>query len=298
MARKTSKKPARPFHERVPYSAIVDRPKLKLPGGARVAVWTIVNVEEWGIERAMPRTVLPPPYGQPLLPDLPNWAWHEYGMRVGFWRFLEVLKSFNLKATLALNGSVIKSYPPVAKAALDAGWEFMGHGFVQRPMHHLEDQRAAVRQTIKAIKSFAGKAPRGWESPGLTETFETIDILAGEGIEYVADWVLDDQPCRIATAAGPIVSVPYTVEMNDIAMMQIQHHPSHEWLRRGTDSFDRLWREGETIPRVMAISVHPYITGAPHRIAYLEKLYEHILSREGVVMWTGEQILDWYLEHK
>jgi peptidoglycan/xylan/chitin deacetylase (PgdA/CDA1 family) len=296
--KKTSKKPARPFHERVPYSAIVDRPKLKLPGGARVAVWTIVNVEEWGIERPMPRTVLPPPYGQPLLPDLPNWAWHEYGMRVGFWRFLEVLNAFKLKATLALNGSVIKSYPPVAKAALDAGWEFMGHGFVQRPMHHLDDQRDAIRQTIKAIKSFTGAAPRGWESPGLTETFETIDLLAGEGIEYVADWVLDDQPCRIETAAGPIVSVPYTVEMNDIAMMAVQHHPSHEWLRRGTDTFERLWREGETIPRVMAISVHPYITGAPHRIAYLEKLYEYILSREGVLMWTGAQILDWFLEHK
>ena len=296
--KKTTKIPAKRFHERVPYSAIIERPRLKLPGAARVAVWTIVNVEEWSIERPMPRSVLPPPYGQPLLPDLPNWAWHEYGMRVGFWRFLEVLNQFKVKATLALNGSVIKSYPPVAKAALDAGWEFMGHGFVQRPMHHLDDQRAAIRQTINAIKSYTGKVPRGWESPGLTETFETIDLLADEGIEYVADWVLDDQPVRIETASGPIVSVPYTVEMNDIAMMQIQHHPSHEWLRRGTDTFDRLWREGETIPRVMAISVHPYISGVPHRIAYLEKLYEYILSREGVLMWTGAQILDWFLKQK
>lgn len=119
--------------ERVPYSAIVDRPKLELPGGARLAVWTIVNVEEWSIERPMPRTVLPPPYGQPLLPGLPNWAWHEYGMRVGFWRFLEILEKFKLKATLAINGSVIKSYPRIAEAGLKAGWEFTGHGFVQRP---------------------------------------------------------------------------------------------------------------------------------------------------------------------
>src|SRR5258706_10533461 len=113
--------------ERVPSSAIVDRPPLKLPGGARVAVWTIVNVEEWSIERAMPRTVLPPPFGQPLLPDLPNWAWHEYGMRVGFWRFLESLNRYNIKATLATNGSVVGTYPRVAEAALKAGWEFMGH---------------------------------------------------------------------------------------------------------------------------------------------------------------------------
>jgi peptidoglycan/xylan/chitin deacetylase (PgdA/CDA1 family) len=280
--------------DRIAYSAIVDRPTLKLPNDARVAVWTIVNVEEWSIERAMPRTVLPPPYGQPLLPDLPNWSWHEYGMRVGFWRFLEVLGKFKLKATLAINGSVCKSYPRVAEAALKAGWEFMGHGYVQRPMHHVEDQRAAIAETIREIESFAGKKPRGWESPGLTETYDTIDWLAEAGIEYVADWVLDDQPCTIQTAHGPIVSVPYTVEMNDIAMMVLQNHPAEEWLRRGVDQFDRLYAEGEKSARVMAISVHPYISGVPHRIAYLEKLYEYILQRPGAVMWTGEQILDWY----
>jgi allantoinase len=281
--------------DRVPYSAIVDRPPLKLPNNGRVAVWTIVNVEEWSIERPMPRTVLSPPYGQPLLPDLPNWAWHEYGMRVGFWRFFEVLEKFGIKATLAINGSVIESYPRVAEAARDAGWEFMGHGWIQRPMHHVEDQKKAIADTVAAIKRFTGKPPRGWESPGLTETYETIDLLKEAGIEYVADWVLDDQPVVIQTAHGPITSIPYTVEMNDISMMALQHHPSEEWLRRGMDHFDRLYADGEKTARVMAISVHPYITGVPHRIAYLEKLYEYIRQRPGACLWTGEQILDWYL---
>src|SRR3989304_5751862 len=167
--------------ERIAYSAIVDRPPLRLPNDARIAVWTIVNVEEWSIERAMPRTVLTPPFGQPLLPDLPNWAWHEYGMRVGFWRLVEVLAKYRIKATFAVNGSVCRSYPRVAKAALEAGWEFMGHGVVQRPMHQAGDQRAAIRDTIAAIREFTGKAPRGWESPGLTETYETIDLLAEGG---------------------------------------------------------------------------------------------------------------------
>jgi peptidoglycan/xylan/chitin deacetylase (PgdA/CDA1 family) len=161
-------------------------------------------------------------------------------------------------------------------------------------MHHVEDQRAAIRQTIAEIKAFTGKAPRGWESPGLTETFDTIDYLAEEGIEYVADWVLDDQPCYIETSKGKIVSVPYTVEMNDISMMVVQSHPSAEWLQRGIDTFDRLYKDGEKQPRVMAISVHPYITGAPHRIGYLEKLYAYIATRQQVMMCTGEQILDWY----
>ncbi|HKU45396.1 MAG TPA: polysaccharide deacetylase family protein [Burkholderiales bacterium] len=281
--------------DRVPYSAIVDRPALKLPGGARLAVWTIVNVEEWSIERAMPRMVLTPPQGQPLLPDLPNWSWHEYGMRVGYWRFHEVLKKFGVKATLAINGSVIRSYPRVAEEALKAGWEFMGHGYIQRPMHHVEDQKKAIADTVAVIREFTGKKPRGWESPGLTETYDTIDWLAEAGIEYVADWVLDDQPVKIQTAHGPVVSVPYTVEMNDISMMVLQNHPSEEWLRRGIDQFDRLYLEGEQSARVMAISVHPYITGVPHRIGYLEKLYEYISQRPGVLMWKGEQILDWYL---
>jgi allantoinase len=280
--------------ERVPYSAIVDRPPLALPDGARMIVWTIVNVEDWGIERPMPRTVLSPPMGQPLRPDLPNWAWHEYGMRVGFWRLFDCMQKAGVTPTLALNGVVCRNYPRVAQAAKDAGWEFMGHGWQQVPMHHVEDQRAAIRDTIEAIRDFSGKAPRGWESPGLTETFETIDYLAEAGIEYVADWVLDDQPAYISTAHGPVVSVPYTVELNDIAMMVVQHHSAEEMLRRGSDHFDRLYEESATVRRVMAISVHPYISGVAHRIGYLERLYRHVLGKPGVVHWTGEQILDWF----
>jgi allantoinase len=280
--------------DRVPYEPIVNRRPFVLPNQARVAVWTIVNVENWLPENAMPRTVLPPPMGQPLLPDIPNWCWHEYGMRVGFWRFLEVLKSRGLRATLALNGTACKEYATACEAARDAGWEFMGHGFVQKPMHRVEDQAAAIRHTIEAIRDFTGKAPRGWESPGLTENEETIDLLAEAGIEYVADWVLDDQPVPIKTRAGEIISVPYTVELNDVVMSAIQQQPSDEILRRGRDQFDQLYKEGATIPRVMAISIHPYLTGAPHRIRYLEALYDYILSHDGVAMCTGEEILDIY----
>ena len=280
--------------DRIPYSAIVDRPHLPLPDGARIAVWTIVNVEHWDIRRAMPRTVLSPPMGSPLLPDLPNWAWHEYGMRVGFWRLHACLARFAVTPTLAINGVVCRTYPRVAEAARDAGWEFMGHGYVQRPSHLVDDQRLSVRRTIEAIREVSGKPPRGWESPGLSETPETVDILAEEGIEYVADWVLDDQPCEIETGTGPIVSIPYSVETNDITMMALQHHAADEMLKRTRDQFDRLHLEGQTATRIMAISLHPYITGVPHRIRYLEELFAYILDRPGVLMWTGEQILDWY----
>jgi len=290
--------PGDSVRRRTPYLPIHKRPPLQLPGNARVAVWTIVNVENWSPAGTMPRAVLPPPQsavgGQPLLPDVPNWAWHEYGMRVGFWRFLDVLATRKLKATFALNGTVIELYREACAAAFEAGWDFMGHGWVQRPMHRVEDQRAAIADTIRAIKDFTGKAPRGWESPGLTETDDTLDWLAEAGIEYVADWVLDEQPVPLGTRHGEIVSVPYTVEINDVVISAVQQQPSDEILRRGRDQFDRLYLDGAKAPRVMAISIHPYLTGVPHRIKYLEMLYDYILGHEGVVMWTGAEILDWY----
>jgi len=239
--------------------------------------------------------VLPPPMGNPMLPDVPNWSWHEYGMRVGFWRLLEALSDRKMKATFALNGTTCRMYEEVCTAALKAGWEFMGHGLVQRPMHKVEDQLAAIRETMDEIRKFTGKAPRGWESPGLTETDDTLDHLAECGIDYVANWVLDDQPVSLHSPKGPITAVPYTVELNDVVISAVQQQPSDEMLKRGKAHFDRLYKDGAKTPRIMAISVHPYLSGVPHRIGYLEQLYDYVLSHEDVLVWTGEEILDWFL---
>jgi peptidoglycan/xylan/chitin deacetylase (PgdA/CDA1 family) len=282
------------IRQRVDYLPIHRRPPLRLPDNARVAVWTIVNVEHWAATAPMPRQVLSPPMGQPLLPDVPNWAWHEYGMRVGFWRFLQTLEQRNLKASFAVNGSACTVYREACQAAHDAGWDFLGHGFIQEPTHKVHDQSKMIAQTIEAIRDLTGKPPRGWESPGLTQTDETLDLLAEAGIEFVADWVLDEQPVRLKTRAGDIVSIPYTVEVNDVVINAVQQHSSDELFRRGRDQFDRLYLEGASAPRIMAISIHPYLTGVPHRIRYLESLYDYILSHDGVFHWTGAEILDWF----
>jgi peptidoglycan/xylan/chitin deacetylase (PgdA/CDA1 family) len=280
--------------DRIPYQAIVDRPKLTLPDGKKIAVWVIVNVEEWRIENPMPRTVLSPPMGQPLLPDVPNWAWHEYGMRAGFWRQHAALTSRDIPVTMAINGNVCTSYPRVASAGLDAGWEFMGHGFLQGPMHKLPDQRDAIWRAMDGIEAFCGKRPRSWESPGLTETKVTLDLLRESGVEYVADWVMDDLPQEIDTPHGVITSIPYTVEVNDITVYALQQHDSDVFLTRGQRHFDRLYQEAQDNARVMAISVHPYITGVPHRIAALEGLLDYIGGHEGVAWMTASEIGDWY----
>jgi len=282
-------------HLRAPYSAIVNRPPLKLPGGARLAVWVIVNVEEWDIQQPMPRTVLTPPAGGSPLPDIPNWAWHEYGNRVGFWRFVEVLDRCEVKAVLALNGSCIETYAPIAEAAVERGWEFIGHGFIQKNMQKVENEREAIRKTAEAIRTFTGKQPRGWLGPGLTETWETPDLLAEEGYDYVADWVMDDQPVVLKTRGRPIVNIPYTQECNDVAMMLIQHHPASEYYRRALDQFEQLYADSRESARIMALVVHPYIMGAPHRLKYFRQTIEEIRSRDDVLFWTGEQVLDWYL---
>jgi peptidoglycan/xylan/chitin deacetylase (PgdA/CDA1 family) len=283
------------YSDRLPFSPIADRPPLKLPDGKRMAVWVIINLEVWSDQRAMPRTVLPPPMGKPLVPDLANWSWHEYGNRVGFWRLRDSFAKYGIVPTMALNGIVCEKYPRIAEAALEAGWEFMAHGYEQGPMHGLDDQRAAIGKTLETIEAFTGSAPRGWESPGLTETADTLDFLAEAGIEYVADWVLDDQPVKLETRHGPVVSLPYSVETNDIPIFALQNQPSDAMLRRTIDQFDRLYEESAQITRVMAISVHPYLSGVPHRIGYLEKIFEHIQAKPDVALWTGEQILDWYL---
>jgi allantoinase len=285
--------PMRP-RERCEYSAIVDRPPLKLPGGARLVFWTIVNYEVWDIARPMARQVLPAPTGQVLLPDVPNWSWHEYGMRVGAWRFFDLFARRSIAPTLAANARICEDYPRVAEEAKRQGWEFMGHGYDQLPIHLHQDQAAMIKRSLDIIERFDGKRPVGWLGPGLTQTLETPDLLAAAGIKYIGDWVYDDEPTTIRTANGPLVTLPYSVELNDIPMMIVQHHESEYLLKRAIDQFDRLYAEGRERAKIMALAIHPYISGQPHRIKYLEAIYDYVARFEGVLHWNGVQILDWY----
>jgi len=214
---------------------------------------------------------------------------HEY---VGM---LEVLDQHRIRAVLAVNGSAIAHYEPIARAALDRGWEFIGHGFTQKSMQKVADERDDIRKTAAAIRVFTGERPRGWLGPGLTETWETPDILSEEGYDYVADWVLDDQPVWLKTRGKPILSVPYTQENNDVAMMLIQHHKASEYYERAIDQFEQIHKDAKGSARCMALSVHPYLMGAAHRVKYFRQVIALIAAKKDVAFMTGGEIADWYV---
>ena len=154
-----------------------------------------------------------------------------------------------------------------------------------------------IRRSLDTIEKFTGKRPVGWLGPGLTQTLDTPENLAAAGVKYIGDWVYDDEPTEIQTANGPLVTLPYSVETNDIPMMLVQHHEAAYWTQKCLDYLRSLLRGRHgSAPKIMAIAIHPYISGQPFRIKYLEEVYKKINQKKGVLHWNGEQILDWYLK--
>jgi allantoinase len=277
---------------RVEYSPIIERKPFRLPDHARVAVWIIVNAEVWDINSPMPRTLLGG--GGHFIPDIPNYSWYDYGLRVGFWRIKGILDQRGIKGTLSLNAASCETTPQIVRECVRSGWEILGHGYVQRILPAEKDEKEIIQKTIRIIKDFTGKAPRGWMGPQLMETWNTPDLLAAEGIEYIADWVNDDEPYPLKVKGGTMIALPYTLELNDIPIHLVFHEPSSGLYDRARAAFDTYYAEGKTRAKIMAISMHPYITGVAHRAGYFAKVLDYIKQHEGVVFMRGVDILDWY----
>ena len=281
--------------DRLHHQPIINRPKLLLKNNKKIILWVIVNLEVWDPDLPQPRNILPPPMNAPMLPDLPNWSWHEYGMRVGFWRILKALQERQISSTLALNATVVDYYPETVEAAIKANWEPMGHGYIQRPMHKVDNQFVDIKSAIDKIENFTKEEVIGWESPGLTETDDTLDILSEHGIKYTANWPVDDLPQDLKVKSGKrMITLPYPIEINDVVMTSVQVHKSDEIFTRGKLQFDRLYQEADENVKIMAISVHPYLTGVPHRISFFEQLLDYILNHQDVEIMTGRDIYNWY----
>lgn len=275
-----------------PYTPINRRPKLKWPNGARVAVWVCPNIEVFALNEPMPG-------GTGKVPDVPAWSLRDYGARVGIFRIMEVLSKRGITATASLNSEVCDAYPQIIEDAVALGWEFLGHGQSNtRRLIHVppESERRVIADSLARVAEATGRRPRGWLGSGMQETWNTLEYFADEGIEYVCDWNNDDQPYLMDIGGRRMVALPYSVEINDLPAMHHQGRSSDEFEKMIRRQFDALYREGVESGRVMAIAVHPYVIGFPHRIWALESALDYIREHDAVWFATGERIVDHYLQ--
>ena len=264
-----------------PFRAIADAPKITWPNGARVAVWVIPNVEHFHLEIGSPA------------PDVRNFSRRDYGNRVGLWRLMDVLNKHKIRGTVALNAEIGIYYPRIMQAMIDLDWELMGHGLTNSKIMsglEIDAERKLILDTRKVIEDW-GRKMHGWLGPGLTETFNTPDLLKECGVEYVADWVNDDLPYRFNNG---LYSIPYSIEINDMPLFNMPSISIEDFKRRICDSFDVLYAEGATNGRVLGIALHPFLIGAAHRIKYLDEALQYIAGHDKVWFATGDEIIRAY----
>lgn len=281
-------------HGRFDYSPIARRPVLKMPNEARVAVWITPNVEHYHWNKpAIALTQMT----TSLKPDVLNYAWRDYGARVGIWRVMEILEKHGFTATAALNAEVCEQYPDIIKEGNRLSWEWMAHGpnnsmiFTGMPE---EAERPIIAGVLEAIAKHTGKRSRGWLGPVVTETDNTLDILAEAGIDYVADWCNDELPYPMKTKKGSIYAIPYTLEIGDIPVFLERGGSGEDFYDMVVDQFDQLYEEGGIRPRVLSIAIHPFLIGHPFRARHLARALEHIRRHDAVWLTTGSAIIDWY----
>ena len=282
--------------EPVPYLPLRRRPRIEWPGGARVAVWVAPNVEFY--ELRPPENPFFTAWGRvPVPPDVMSYAYRDFGNRVGFWRTLEVLDRYGVRATASLNVAVLEHCPEIGRAMAERDWAFMGHGLYNtRFLYGItrEDERALYRDLRERVRRTTGCELRGMFGPHASLSPHTMDVLAEEGFAYSADWLVDDQPFPIATTTGRLVGVPYTFEVNDGPLF-LGSYADEEFLQRCRDQFDVLYEEGQESGRVMCIAFHPFLLGQAHRIEYLEQALAYVLGHDGVWKTTADEIAAWYL---
>jgi allantoinase len=283
--------------ERYDDSFIFERKPFKWPGNNTLAVWFAPNVEVWHYDSAVGAAITPNPANH--VPDVFNYAWREYGIRVGLWRLADVFDEAGVKATVALNAQVCDVYPKAIQEMKRRGWEFMGHGttnstnlaeFDQQP----DQERDAIRNILKTIEQASGKRPRGWLGSGLVETYNTLDILAAEGVNYCGDWNNDDQPVPMKVKSGKMFGIPYCNEINDIGVYLRKGWTGEQYLLSVIDQFDTLYADSRKQPRVLGVPLHPMISGQPLRIKYLQRAIAHMKQHQGVWFATGSEIIDAY----
>jgi allantoinase len=274
------------------YSPIIHRKKLEWPNGARLALWIIPNIEFFSLAERIPASP------SAKLPDVPTWSARDYGNRVGVFRFMDVFDRYGIRATVALNSEVCIQHPVIIEEGNKRGWEWMGHNKTNTlRLNDLPEgeEPKVIKEALDTIGRVSGKRPKGWLGSGLQETWNTLDLLAAEDVDYVSDWTNDDQPYVMSLDSGKkIVSIPYSHDINDIPAFERHNRTADEFRDMICRQFDTLYAEGAQSGRVMAICLHPYLTGKPYRIAALDQALAYICGHKDVWRATGSEIVAAY----
>jgi allantoinase len=288
------------------YVPLPHRGPLRWPDGKRLALVVTLNLETWDLVKDDDR-----PYyagGPPILPDalpgnvpdFPNYTWREYGQRVGVWRLFELFDSLGVKPSCTINAVTAERRRPMLDAALERGCEILAHNYEQGELltdfaHDRDGERRLIARALAVYREAVGRPARGWLSSSLRGTLATAEILAEHGLSFYCDIMNDDQPYLLHTPKGPIVSVPYTNEINDFTLLTRRGHTTDEFRDVLIEELDVLYAESATSGRLMNVGLHPHVSGRAYRIRALREFLEHARSLDGIWWATREQIADWYL---
>lgn len=262
-------------HGRYDYSPITRRPDYSWPEGQRLAVYLGFNIEHFEFGRGLGARLAPS--GDP---DVLNYAWRDYGNRVGVWRCLELFDSLRMPAGVLINTALYDYCPEVVRAFRDRGDEIIGHGHTnadrQGDMPEAEERTMIAACTARITRE-EGRAPQGWLSPWISESAATPDLLKEAGYAYTLNWCHDDQPTLMRTRHGPLWSIPYPQELNDIPQVVGRLAGAEDFARMIVDTHDEMLAQSARQPLVMGIALHPYLVGQPHRLVHLRRALEHVV---------------------
>ncbi len=285
-----------------------ERKPLKWPDGKRLAVFVTFNLEYWDLTKdteesyyAGGPSILPDPLPGNVA-DIPNYTWREYGQRVGIWRLFDIMNKADVPASCTMNAKMGIERPQAVKYCVERGWELVAHNYVQTDLltnyyFDPEGEREIVLETIDVYEKVVGKKPAGWLSSSLRTNPSTVDILAEQGLLYTADFLNDDQPYLMQTDHGPIVSVPYTVEINDFMMFMRRGNSTSEAFNVMKEQFDTLYMEGAESGRLMNLGLHPHVIGQPFRARALREFVDYAKQFPDVWWTTREEVAKWYLKN-
>lgn len=274
-----------PSHDRYDYVPIRGRPTYEWPNGHQLAIYIAVNLEHFAFGEGLGAELAP---GGPH-PDVLNYAWRDYGNRVGVWRLLELFDELKFPTSCLINSAIYEYCPAVAAAFRERGDEIVAHGRTNSERQSVlaeADERRLIAETTEIIARHEGTAPRGWLGPWISQSRVTPDLLKEQGYEYLLDWCMDDQPIWMRTRSGPILSVPYPQEINDIPAIAVRRAGAMEFAEMIVANVEEMLAQSEQGPLVMGIALHPYIVGQPFRLRALRSALAAIASHRDRIWIT------------